>query len=119
MSFMTAGTLPESGLPTIPPPLALSFDLDDTLWPIWPTIARAEGLLHAWLATHAPRTAQRFDAAGLRALRNDIARRHPEWGHDLSRMRRESLREGLSLAGDDPALAEPAFEVFFEARQQV
>jgi len=116
---MTAGSPPESVLPAIVPPLALSFDLDDTLWPIWPTIERAERLLHGWLQTHAPATAARFDAAGLRLLRNDIARRFPEWGHDLSRMRRESLREGLATAGDDPALAEPAFDVFFEARQQV
>lgn len=116
---MTVRSHPESVLPTIPPPLALSFDLDDTLWPIWPTIARAEQLLHDWLTVHAPRMAARFDAAGLRLLRTDIARRHPEWGHDLSRMRLESLREGLVLSGENPALAEPAFDVFFEARQQV
>jgi FMN hydrolase / 5-amino-6-(5-phospho-D-ribitylamino)uracil phosphatase len=119
MRGMTAGILPESVHPAISHPLALSFDLDDTLWPIWPTIERAERLLHTWLSRHAPRTAARFDAAGLRMLRDDIARRHPEWGHDLSRMRRESLREGLSLAGDDPGLAESGFDVFFEARQQV
>lgn len=116
---MTSGNLTESGLPTNPPPLALSFDLDDTLWPIWPTIERAERVLHGWLGQHAPATAARFDAAGLRALRNAVGERHPEWGHDLSRMRLESLREALVLAGDDPSLAEGGFVVFFEARQQV
>ena len=29
---------------------ALSLDLDDTLWPIAPAIARTEARLHAWLA---------------------------------------------------------------------
>lgn len=116
---MQIGNPPERQLPAISPPAALSFDLDDTLWPIWPTIERAERLLHAWLTEAAPATARRFDTAGLRALRNTVAQQHPEWGHDLSRMRRESLREALVQAADDPALAEPGFAVFFEARQQV
>jgi len=30
----------------------VTFDLDDTLWPIWPTIARADAKLHAWLKDH-------------------------------------------------------------------
>lgn len=116
---MTAGNLPDSAVPTIPPPLALTFDLDDTLWPVWPVIERAEGVLHAWLARHAPATARRYDTAALRALRNAIAQRHPEWAHDLGWPRRESLREALATAGDDPGLADDAFEVFFDARQQV
>ena len=116
---MTASKLSESVLPTNPPPLALSFDLDDTLWPIWPAIERAEQVLHGWLAEHAPATAARYDAAGLRALRNAMADRHPEWGHDLSRIRRASLCEALTLAGDDPSLTDAGFDVFFEARQQV
>ena len=36
---------------------AISLDLDDTLWPIWPTIAKAEATLLQWLGTHAPTTA--------------------------------------------------------------
>jgi putative hydrolase of the HAD superfamily len=100
-------------------PLALTFDLDDTLWPIWPAIARAEVVLHRWLGEHAPATAARFDVAGLRVLRNRVAAENPQWLHDLSAMRRESLRMALVEAGDDGALAEPAFEVFFAERQRV
>ena len=101
------------------PPLALTLDLDDTLWPVWPAIARAEERLHAWLRTHARATAARFDTAALRALRDELAVRHPDWSHDLTRIRLESLRRALCLAGDDPSLAEPAFAVFFQARQEV
>ena len=36
---------------------AVSLDLDDTLWPIWPTIERAEAVLRAWLLREAPKTA--------------------------------------------------------------
>lgn len=116
---MTAGHPPESAVPTILPPLALTLDLDDTLWPVWPTIERAEQVLHAWLAERAPATAARYDTAALRALRNAIAERHPEWAHDLGWPRRASLHEALSTSGDDPALAAEAFDVFFDARQQV
>jgi putative hydrolase of the HAD superfamily len=43
----------------------------------------------------------------------------PDLGNDLSALRRESIRVLLQRAGEDPNLAEPAFDVFFEARQKV
>ncbi len=98
---------------------ALTLDLDDTLWPVWPAIERAERLLLAWLQQHAPATAAVHDTSSLRGLRNEVERRHPEWQHDLSRIRRESIRLALQQQGEDPALADAAFEVFFAARQQV
>ena len=98
---------------------ALTLDLDDTLWPVWPAIERAERELHAWLVDHAAATARRFDVVGMRDLRNVVALEHPEWGHDFTRMRRVSLARALTLAGDDPALADPAFDVFFAARNRV
>lgn len=98
---------------------ALTFDLDDTLWPVWPAIERAEVALHQWLSDVAPATAARYDTAGLRALRQEVEAQRPDWAHDLSALRLESLRLGLARAGDDPGLAEAAFEVFFAMRQQV
>jgi putative hydrolase of the HAD superfamily len=98
---------------------ALTLDLDDTLWPIEPVIRNAEQAAQAWLTRHAPATAARFDIAAMRAWRVDIARRHPELAHDLSQLRRLSIAQALQAAGDDPALAEPAFEVFFAERQRV
>ncbi len=35
----------------------VSLDLDDTLWPVAPTIAGAEAALRDWLVEHAPATA--------------------------------------------------------------
>lgn len=98
---------------------AVTLDLDDTLWPIWPTIERAEAALHDWLAVHAPATATVLDKAQLRALRNAIEVERPDLRHDLSAFRREAIRRALVMGGDDEALVEPAFEVFFAARQQV
>lgn len=99
---------------------AISLDLDDTLWPIWPTIDRAEAVLHAWLALHAPATAALFaNAEALREIRVQVGHDRPDLKHDLSALRLESIRRALSRAGDDPALAEPAFDEFFAERQRV
>ncbi|MGI9217404.1 MAG: HAD family hydrolase [Hydrogenophaga sp.] len=99
---------------------AITLDLDDTLWPIWPTIARAEQALAGWLAQHAPATATLgADRQTLREVREHTGRSRPDLAHDLSALRRESIRALLLRAGDDPALAEPAFEVFFAERQRV
>ena len=99
---------------------AISLDLDDTLWPIWPTIQRAEGALHAWLAINAPGTAALFESPeALREIRNRIGHERPDLQHDMSALRRESIRQALIQAGDDPRLAEAAFEAFFAERQNV
>lgn len=101
------------------PLIALTLDLDDTLWPIWPAIARAETVLHGWLTEHAPMTASRYDVASLRRLRDEVAQRNPQWSHDLTAIRLKSLRVALAECGDEPALAEEAFAVFFAERQRV
>ena len=99
---------------------AISLDLDDTLWPIWPTIVRAEKVLHDWLVLHAPMTAALFSTpAALRDIRSHIALRRPDLKSDLSALRRESIRLALYRAGEDPLLADAGFEVFFAERQCV
>ena len=99
---------------------AITLDLDDTLWPIWPTIKRAENTLQAWLDHHAPATAALGrDKDTLRAARNRMVELRPDLTHDMSALRRESIRMLLNQAGEDPALAEPAFEIFFAERHRV
>lgn len=99
---------------------AITLDLDDTLWPIWPTIARAETALQTWLQTHAPATATLCtDRATLREVREHMVTLRQDLAHDLAALRRESIRLLLQRGGDDTALAEPAFEVFFAERQRV
>jgi putative hydrolase of the HAD superfamily len=99
---------------------AITLDLDDTLWPVWPTIARAEVVLQAWLAVHAPQTAQLCaDAEVKKRIRIEVNQRHADKAHDLSFLRRESIRESLLRAGDAPHLAKAAFDVFFAERQNV
>lgn len=99
---------------------AVTLDLDDTLWPIWPTIARAETALQDWLAAKAPGASALFaDPARRLALRHRVMADQPDLLHDLSALRLASIRLGLLDCGEDEALAKPAFDVFFEARHQV
>jgi putative hydrolase of the HAD superfamily len=99
---------------------AITLDLDDTLWPIWPTIARAEEALLGWLAHHAPRTAALCATPGLqRQVREQMPLLRPDLASDMSALRREAIRVLLGRAGESPDLAESAFEFFFEQRQKV
>jgi putative hydrolase of the HAD superfamily len=99
---------------------AIGLDLDDTLWPIWPVITRAEAQMQAFLQPRAPAAAAVFaDPVRRLALRASVVRAHPELSHNMSVLRRESIRTALRDNGEDPALADAAFDVFFEARMQV
>ena len=99
---------------------AISIDLDDTLWPIWPTIERAEAALNEWLGRHAPMAAALFaDPAARLGIREQIVLTRPELKHNLSAIRREAIRLALYRSKENPLLAEEAFEVFLAARHQV
>ena len=99
---------------------AISLDLDDTLWPIWPAIERAEKVLHEWLEKHTPMAAALFSSpSALREVREHMAASRPDLRNDLSSLRRESIRLALYRAGENPLLADSAFDVFFAERQRV
>jgi putative hydrolase of the HAD superfamily len=90
------------------------------LWPVWPTIARAEVVLQDWLTLHAPQTALLCsDAEQKKHIRAEVNQRHADKAHDLSFLRYESIRQSLIRAGDSPHLADEAFDVFFAERQNV
>jgi putative hydrolase of the HAD superfamily len=98
---------------------AITLDLDDTLWPFAPIGERIERVLDAWMREHSPATAVRFPAAEMRALRNRVCVENPHLVHDLGALRRLTLERALAESGGDPALADAAYEAFYEARNQV
>jgi HAD superfamily hydrolase (TIGR01549 family) len=99
--------------------MAISLDLDDTLWPIWPVIEHAEQCLQEFLLANTPKTAKHFPIPAMRHLREQVAQAHPELAHDFSAQRKISLSHAFRLAGESQDWIEPAFEVFFAARNQV
>ena len=100
-------------------PLVMSFDLDDTLWPVGPVIAAAESALLSWLRERYPLTLSGHDSESLRALRAGVAQRFPERGHDLTFLRHRTLKDLFGAAGHAESLADEALEVFFSARNRV
>ncbi|HEX8785167.1 MAG TPA: HAD family hydrolase [Telluria sp.] len=100
-------------------PKAILFDLDDTLWPIAPTILQAEQSLFDWLREHAPRVAERFSIDTLRQARLELLAQKPEFHLDLGKLRRAGLLAAFEQAGEDPAKVEHAMTQFFAARNAV
>ncbi len=99
---------------------AITLDLDDTLWPVLPTIKKAEAALHDWLITNVPNTAALLETPeSMRSKRDTLVADFPHMAHDFSFLRQEGIRRSLIAGGDDPALAATAFEVFFDARHKV
>ena len=87
---------------------AITLDLDDTLWPIAPTLERAEAVLQSWLDAEAPATAAIWrDSDRRRALRAEVNREHAALAHDLTHLRHEMIalacaarrRSGAGRAG--------------------
>ena len=100
-------------------PLVLSFDLDDTLWPVIPVITAAEEAMLTWLRERYPRTVSGHSIESMRELRAAVAERFPQHGHDLTFLRHRSLKDLFAAAGHEESLADDALEVFLNARNRV
>jgi FMN hydrolase / 5-amino-6-(5-phospho-D-ribitylamino)uracil phosphatase len=102
---------------------AITFDLDDTLWPSAPTLARAEQRAHAWIAANAPPVAARWPIVELRELRMSLYRAHPELHHNLLQIRRLAMHAAFEQAGVTgnaaDELIEQSLKVFMAARHEV
>jgi FMN hydrolase / 5-amino-6-(5-phospho-D-ribitylamino)uracil phosphatase len=97
----------------------ISFDLDDTLWPCHPTIYQAEETLYRWLSDHVPVITERYDILQLREKRRQLLDIRPQLAHDLSQLRLHSFEMLARELDLDHDWIGSAFEVFFEARQNV
>lgn len=99
------------------------FDLDNTLWPVDPVIARAEQESWRWLAARAPEVVARVDVDALRARRNALFAARPEYIHNLTALRRDAMAQAMLDAGLSPAaaddLAAQALAEFLEHRNRV
>jgi len=101
------------------PVQAITLDLDDTLWPFAPIGARIDVVLHEWMCEHSPATAAMYPVAAMRELRERSFRDNPQLHFDLSALRRLTIQEALQNSGASLELLEPAYEVFYAARNQV
>jgi FMN hydrolase / 5-amino-6-(5-phospho-D-ribitylamino)uracil phosphatase len=100
-------------------PLLLSFDLDDTLWPIAPVMLAAEDALWSWLHAQHPQVMRQHSAATVRELRAQVALEYPHRSHDMTFLRHRVI---MKMFGKDQAAqrhADAAFEIFYAERNRV
>ena len=84
---------------------AISLDLDDTLWPVLPTLQAAESAQHAFLTEHAPATAALLqDPLRAQQIRQSVRDDFVHLAHDMTHFRQQFIRRALAQAGDDEAL---------------
>jgi 2-haloalkanoic acid dehalogenase type II len=98
---------------------AIIFDLDNTLWDVYPVILRAEHAMHDFLRQHYPRVTGQHDLHSMRDVRARMALEHPAMGHDFTWLRLEALRHHAREAGYGDDMADEAFQVFYRARNEV
>jgi putative hydrolase of the HAD superfamily len=100
-------------------PLVLSFDLDDTLWPIAPVLEAAEDALWSWLQAQHPQIMRRHNAASVREIRAQVALEHPDRSHDMTFLRHRALMLMFGTDADAKRHADAAFEIFYTERNRV
>jgi 2-haloalkanoic acid dehalogenase type II len=101
------------------PILAITLDLDDTLWPVWPALERADQAVDAWLQTHHPTVAQAWPIAAMRALRAQIAAEQADLAHDFTRQRQLTLQHAFAHCGITDAPVDALWDIYFAARNDV
>ena len=100
----------------------VTFDLDNTLWPLTGVIERATIATDDWLASRVPtyRKLSRDEAAALHAA---VVADDPALEHDITALRTAMLRRTLERCGESPnradALAQDAVAEFLRWRHRV
>jgi putative hydrolase of the HAD superfamily len=98
---------------------AICFDLDNTLWDVWPVIIRAEQKMYDFLAQRYPRVVATMTLEMMRSAREQTAAAYPQMAHDFTFLRMQTLRDHAREFGYAEAMAEEAFDAFIRARNEV
>jgi putative hydrolase of the HAD superfamily len=101
------------------PILALTLDLDDTLWPVLPALQRADQAVDVWLRHHHPDVARAWPIAAMRALRIQVAAERLDLAHDFTTQRQLTLRQAFAACGVTDAPIDDLWEIYFAARNSV
>ncbi len=99
--------------------LALTLDLDDTLWPVMPALERADHAVHEWLQRHHPDVARAWPITAMRELRTQVANARPDLAHDFSTQRQLTLEHAFASCGIATAPVDTLWEIYFAARNSV
>ena len=102
---------------------AITFDLDDTLWPLKPTLIRAETECYQWLQKNAAPLTDKFSLADIGDYRFKLFSSSAAFKNQISQLRIETIKAIAIESGyseeEAVALSAEAFEVHYALRQQV
>ncbi|HKE94524.1 MAG TPA: HAD family hydrolase [Povalibacter sp.] len=98
---------------------AICFDLDNTLWDVWPVILRAEQAMYDFLAQRYPKAVENMTIEAMRDARARVSLDYPHMAHDFSFLRQQALREQALACGYAETMVDEAFEVFIATRNEV
>ena len=101
------------------PILALTLDLDDTLWPVLPALQRADQAVDAWLWQHHPEVARAWPIAAMRELRDQVAAERLDLAHDFTTQRQLTMQHAFAACDIAAAPVEALWEIYFAARNSV
>lgn len=99
--------------------IAISLDLDETLWRLDGVLERAEEETVAFLREHYPALAEAYPPERMRALRDQVAHDNPDLCYNVTALRIRTFEEAARAVGVPLRAAEEAFEVFIDARHRV
>jgi len=103
--------------------ILVSFDLDNTLWDVDPTLVRAEHAMEKWFEDNFPGFADQFFVPNMDPLKHEIYELYPEIKHDVTKVRLAQYRTALQRYGlpreEAEQRAAQAFNVFYDWRQRV
>ena len=102
---------------------SISFDLDDTLWPLMPNIMEAEKTTNEWIKENFPGTAVLLGKQDVIEIRDKLIKEDPNLMNQISDLRKLMFYELNIRAGygkeESENMAEEAFKIYFKGRNAV
>jgi FMN hydrolase / 5-amino-6-(5-phospho-D-ribitylamino)uracil phosphatase len=99
--------------------LAITIDLDDTLWPVMPALERADRDLDNYLRQHYPQVARTWPIPAMRQLRARVAAERLDLAHDFTAQRYLTLQMAFDACGIAEAPLDALWEIYATARNSV
>ncbi|GAB2586586.1 HAD family hydrolase [Dyella jejuensis] len=99
--------------------LAITIDLDDTLWPVMPALQRADRDLDQYLRKHYPEVARTWPIPALRELRAQVAAERTDLAHDFTAQRYLTMQKAFDACGITEAPLDTLWNIFATARNSV
>jgi FMN hydrolase / 5-amino-6-(5-phospho-D-ribitylamino)uracil phosphatase len=99
--------------------LAITIDLDDTLWPVMPALERADRDLDNYLRQHYPQVARTWPIPAMRELRARVAAERIDLAHDFTAQRYITMQRAFDACGITQAPLDELWEIYASARNSV